>query len=206
MKNMEEFYKKLAESVTYTKKGNKYRAGGFDSRLSLIGEGRSACAFRIEDSLKVLKVYYPEFYEVAEVETSIYRKLSDVHSFPVFYSSGKNYIVIDYIEGSTFFQCLTHGIFIAESVIHEVDKALQEVVARELRPSDIHLHNLIMTPEGTVKIIDVARFNEEKDCTQWNDLRAAYFKLYVHRLFPKRVPAVVLNSVRLLYKKNLLKI
>jgi hypothetical protein len=198
---MDENYANLAESVIYTKKGNKYKTEAFDSGLSLIGEGRSACAFRIENSLKVLKVYYPEFYAVAKVETDIYRKLSDIPSFPAFYSSGKNFIVIDYVEGSTFFQCLTHGIFIGKSVIDEVDKALQQVVDRELHPSDIHLHNLMMTPDGMVKIIDVARFNEEKECRQWSDLRTAYYKLYVHRLFPKRIPAVVLNSIRLLYKK-----
>lgn len=199
-------YAELANSVRYSKKGEGYTIAGKHSALFHIGTGRSACAFRIRDTDKVIKIYYPDFSYIAHEETEIYKKLGSLSSFPALHESGENYIVIDYIQGMTFFQCLTRGERINNQTILEVDRVLKEVSRLHLNPSDIHLHNLMLTPEGRVKIIDPARFNQEKDCTQWNDLKSAYHKYYVNRFFPKRLPAVILDSISHLYKLKLLKI
>jgi hypothetical protein len=199
-------YKELAERVYYRKKGNRFVLVSSDRRLSHIGTGRSACAFRINGTGRVLKVYYPDFHHIAEEEADIYRKLHEIPHFPVLHDAGVNYIVVDYIEGRTFFQCLTGGAPIRESFITEVDKALQEVRHRKMNPSDIHLHNLILTPDGQVKIIDPARFNQQKKCTQWDDLKTAYRKLYSKKLFPKKIPAFLLVSISTLYKHKLIKV
>ncbi|MFC4735922.1 protein kinase family protein [Bacillus daqingensis] len=194
----------LAASVCYRKKGRRNSVLACDSRLIPIGTGRSASAFRIQDSNTVMKVYYPDSLHIAEEEAAIYRKLEQVSFFPTLHDAGTNYIVMDYVEGRTFFQCLTGGEKISAKSITDVDQALREVRRLELNPSDIHLHNLILTPDGSVKMIDPARFNQEKNCTQWDDLRAAYYKYYSKKLFPKRIPAVLLESVRALYQRNFL--
>jgi predicted Ser/Thr protein kinase len=199
-------YQELAESVRYRKKGSRFEAVSWDRTLSHIGTGRSACAFRINGTDRVIKVYYPVYHYIAEEEAEIYSKLREIPSFPALYDAGINYIVIDYIEGRTFFQCLTGGEQITESFIAEVDKALLEVSRRELNPSDIHLHNLILTPDGKVKIIDPARFNQEKNCTQWDDLKTAYSRLYKKKLCPKKIPALLLLSISTLYKHKVIKV
>lgn len=201
-----EKYTELARSVRYRRKGEGYTVAAKDPALVHIGTGRSACAFRIENTNKVLKVYYPPFSYIAEEETEIYQRLGGLSSFPALHESGENYIVIDYIQGMTFFQCLTRGERINQQTITEVDRVLLEVSRLQLNPSDIHLHNLILTPDGKVRIIDPARFNQQKDCTQWEDLKSAYHKYYLKPLFPKRLPAVILDSIRLLYKHKMLKI
>ncbi|SDN99498.1 serine/threonine protein kinase [Alkalicoccus daliensis] len=199
-------YKDLAHSVRYEKRGENFVVAVKDQTLIHLGTGRSACAFRILESDKVIKIYYPQFSHLAKEEAEIYKKLESIPSFPLLYEAGDNYIVIDYIEGQTLFQCLTRGDVIDQHVIMEIDQALLEVSRRHLNPSDIHLHNLILTPQGKIMIIDPARFNQQNDCNQWNDLKAAYHKYYTKRLFPKRMPAVLLDSIRLLYKRKLIKI
>ncbi|NJP36262.1 protein kinase family protein [Bacillus luteus] len=188
--------------MRYQKKGSRYTVVSHDSRMSHIGTGRSACAFRIQNSQAVIKVYYPDSSQLAAEEAAIYSKLESVSSFPALHDSGPNYIVIDFIEGRTFFQCLTGGEKIDTKTIMDVDRALMHVKELQLNPSDIHLHNLILTPEGAVRIIDLARFNQTKNCSQWDDLKAAYHKFYSKRLFPKRMPALLLESIRALYKRN----
>ncbi|MDI5789968.1 hypothetical protein PO124_21010 [Bacillus licheniformis] len=48
-------------------------------------------------------------------------------------------------------------------MICEVDRALNDARRKGLNPSDIHLRNLILTPSGTIKVIDVARFCRRKN-------------------------------------------
>ncbi|MBA9027129.1 hypothetical protein [Peribacillus huizhouensis] len=44
--------------------------------------------------------------------------------FPSLTEAGSNYLVIDYIEGETLFECLKKGIPISEDQVKEVDRAL----------------------------------------------------------------------------------
>lgn len=111
---------------------------------------------------------------------------------------------MDYIEGLTLFECMSHGKLITTTDIKEIDHALSLAVARGLNPSDIHLRNIFITANGEVKIIDVARFRQRNNCRQWHDLKKAYYHLYRKRLFPKKLAAPYLNIVAILYKKGLL--
>ncbi|MDZ5472813.1 protein kinase family protein [Bacillus sp. 31A1R] len=203
-------FSELAQSVSYAEKGTQILLNKKDPELSLMGKGRSAFAFRIGATNKVLKVFFPAFTHLAEKEASIYQQLIGIPYFPILYEWGANYIVIDYIEGNTLFQCLQKGIPISSDHIKEIDQAL--AFAREvgLNPSDIHLRNIFITRVGTVKIIDVVRYRQNKWCSQWDDLKTGYNKYYVQRWFPKKIPEFILNLVASLYKsesfsKNLLK-
>jgi predicted Ser/Thr protein kinase len=197
-------YRYLAESVSYQVRGSKVILVGKDNDLQLIGEGRSAFAFKIHDSDKVLKVFFPSFENIASQEAGIYHELSRNRFFPVLHESGSNYLVMDHVQGTTLFNCLVEGTPITRRQISEVDAALQLARAKGLNPSDIHLRNIIVTPDGSVKLIDVARFRQTKKCTQWDDLKTAFNKFYSHRLFPKKVPEFVINLIAFFYKKGLL--
>lgn len=86
-------------------------------------------------------------------------------------------------------------------VIHEVDRALWLAQNLGLKPADVHLRNIIMTPSGKTKLIDVARFYQTTDCPQWEDLKAAYYRVYTKPVFPKKIPALFLNLIAIFYKQ-----
>ena len=111
-------------------------------------------------------------------------------------------IVMDYIEGLTLFECIVEGRVITPVHLEEIDHALALAAAKGLNPSDIHLRNIFITSVGDIKIIDVARFRQLKDCSQWENLKKAYRQLYSKRYFPKKIPASLLNGIALLYKKG----
>ncbi len=194
---------KLASSVKFKKKNDRIYVERKDETLSIIGSGRSAFAFKQQLTDQVIKVFYPPYEYLAKKEADIYKVLNGISYFPNMYTSGRNYLVIDFIEGHTLFECLTNGIPITKKHIKEIDRALLLAKERGLNPSDIHLHNLLISNNGDVKIIDVARFRQQKDCTQWEDLKKAFYKYYFRPFFPKKIPAIILNFISAIYKKKL---
>ncbi|WP_046174460.1 serine/threonine protein kinase [Domibacillus indicus] len=197
-------YKHLAESVRFKRQGGHWRPLADNEKLVFAGEGRSAAVFRIEGTEKALKVFYPDKVHIAKEEADIYRLLSGISHFPALHESGGTYIVIDWVEGKTFFQCLEEGIDISARHIQEADYALSAARKRGLNPSDVHLRNIMITEAGSVMIIDVARFRQTKDCMNWEDIKAAYSTYYTKPFFPKRWPKYLLNMIGILYKKRLL--
>lgn len=197
-----ETYQELAKSVVISDKKNRLLR--YDDALTLVGTGRSAFVFRIEASSKAIKVFFPEFTYIAKEEADIYKALQDISYFPTIYDAGPNYIVMDYIEGRTLFECVNQGFPITPEHIDEIDLALSMALERGLNPSDIHLRNIFITATNEIKLIDVARFRQTKDCTQWSDLKAVYSHYYTKRYFPKKIPATVMNTVAFFYKKQLI--
>jgi hypothetical protein len=197
-------FSELADSVKFSMKGSRVLLNEKDPSLELMGVGRSAFAFKVRSTEKVIKVFFPPYIHLAAEEADIYQILQGVPYYPVLYEAGKNYLVIDYIEGHTLFSCLEKGLPITTEHINEVDEALQLARVRGLNPSDVHLRNIFITTDGCIKMIDVARFRQSKKCGQWNDLRAAFYKMYDRDIFPKKIPTFILNLIALLYKKRLL--
>ena len=197
-------YKHLADSVVYSTRGLKAALIHKAPSLKLIGEGRSAFAFRINGTNLVLKVFFPQFEKVAEEEAGIYKELAGNPFFPSLHEAGRNYLVMDYVRGMTLYQCLVNGMPIGAGHIEEVDHALKLAREKGLNPSDIHLRNIIITPEDEVKLIDVARFRQGKQCSQWEDLKSAFYKYYRHERFPKKMPEPAMNLIAYFYKKGLL--
>lgn len=195
-------FRELASSVKITTKKNKPKLLGYDTSLTLIGTGRSAYAFKIAQTNKVLKVFFPKFTHLAKEEAEVYKRLHYIEYYPALYEAGSNYLVIDYIEGATLFECLTNGIVITDDIVLEIDWAIQLARQEGLNPSDIHLRNLFLTLDHTVKIIDVARYRQTQDCVRWRDLKYAFFHYYKKRYFPKKIPAFMLNIIAVLYKKE----
>lgn len=195
-------YQQLASTVNIIDKTNRLLS--YDDSLTLIGTGRSAYVFRIKESNQAIKIFFPEFRHIANEETEIYLKLKGISYFPTIYAFGENYIVMDYIEGRTLFECVNDGVAIKESHVQEIDHALALAAERGLNPSDIHLRNLFITTNDEVKLIDVARFNQTKNCSQWNDLKYVYHRFYSKRMFPKKIPTVILNMFAYFYRKPII--
>lgn len=186
--------------VTFEQHGQDTRVTAYHPDLELHGIGRSAAVFRIKATRLVIKVFFPGYTHIAGEEAVIYRKLEGLSQFPSLYEAGPNYIVIDYIEGKTLFECLIEGIWIDPAYIKQVDEALVAARRLGLTPSDVHLRNLILTPEGRIYLIDLARFRQGQQVDhQWEDLKRMY-RLYRLRFMPKRYPERLLNGVAYLYR------
>jgi predicted Ser/Thr protein kinase len=174
--------------------------------LTIIGRGRSAVVFKIPGKQKVLKVFYPEFVHLARLEASIYQELHNNDYYPSFYEGGEGYVVLEYLEGLTFYECLIQGIVITEEMIEKVDHALNYARKKGLNPSDTHLQNVMLLSNGEVRVIDVVRFRQSKVCTHWEDLKVAYDRLYSSRFFPKKYPVWFVEMIIRLYRKGFIRL
>ncbi|WP_066186137.1 MULTISPECIES: RIO1 family regulatory kinase/ATPase domain-containing protein [Gracilibacillus] len=193
-------YERYTATVSFTKSNRRIKVRKHHPDLQLYGLGRSAAIFKINNENKIIKVFHPTFEHAAEQEKQNYEKLQGNHYYPVVYESGSNYLVMEYIEGKTFFECLATGIPLKPHYMKEVDQGLQTAKEAGLNPSDIHLHNLIVNKDGEVRIIDVARFSQSKVCTQWDDLKRGYMRLYCRPFFPKKVPKWIMYTTAKLYR------
>ncbi|KAA0965953.1 protein kinase family protein [Sporosarcina sp. ANT_H38] len=194
-------FQELAKTVII---GKKNRLIGYDDSLILVGTGRSAFVFRVKTTTKAIKVFFPDFIHIAKEEAAIYNILQDITYYPAIYDSGSNYIVMDFIDGQTLFECLTQGKLITAAHLNEIDYALSLASNLALNPSDIHLRNIFITSNDEIIIIDVARFRQTKDCKQWDNLKMAYHQVYTRWYFAKKMPAPLLNVFAFLYKKGLI--
>ncbi|UTT43143.1 protein kinase family protein [Exiguobacterium aurantiacum] len=192
-------YEQYAD-VAFERHGQDTRVTAYHPDLELHGIGRSAAVFRIKATRLVIKVFFPGYTHIAAEEAMIYRTLEGLPQFPGLYDAGPTYIVIDYIEGKTLFECLIEGIWIDPAYIEQVDQALIAARRLGLTPSDVHLRNLILTPDGRIYLIDLARFRQGQQIDhQWEDLKRMY-RLYRLRFMPKRYSERWLNGVAYLYR------
>ncbi|MBS4197783.1 protein kinase family protein [Lederbergia citri] len=191
-------YAGLAGSVVINPKDHKLIQ--YDASLALIGVGRSAYVFKINNTNHALKVFFPSYQHLAKVEADVYKIIQHIDYFPSLYESGSHYLVIDFIDGYTLFECLSRGIPVSENHIKDVDMAINLAREEGLNPSDIHLRNIIIH-NGKIKMIDVARFKQGETDHQWNDLKTAFYRLYTKSFFPKKIPAFMMNWIAVLYKR-----
>ncbi|WP_215142876.1 protein kinase family protein [Exiguobacterium qingdaonense] len=187
--------------VTFDRVGDSFQVKAMHPELHLHGIGRSAAVFRLKEKDRVIKVFFPGYEQIAIEEAAIYEKLKGLPYFPTCYEAGDSYLVMDYIEGKTLFECLTEGIWIDSTYISVVDEALRQARLLGLTPSDVHLRNIILTPNGQIFLIDLARFRQGQQIDhQWEDLKRMY-RLYRHGFIPKRYKAAFLNQIASLYRK-----
>lgn len=174
--------------------------------LELIGQGRSAAVFRVKGTGVAVKVFYPDFKDLADIEGEVYKKLNNHDFFPAFYEKGEGYLTMEYVEGITFYDCLVNGVPITEEMVEYVDRALEFAYNLGFNPSDTHLKNILLTPDGQVKVIDVVRFTQNFDCPHWRDLKKAYQTFYQRRFVPKKIPRFFIEFIIRLYRRRLLPI
>ncbi|WP_163526778.1 serine/threonine protein kinase [Halobacillus ihumii] len=172
--------------------------------LQLVGQGRSAAVFRIKDTMQAVKIFYSEQQGLAEKEGKIYEQLSNYIYYPELIEVGEGYLVLEYLDGVTFYDCLVCGIPITPRMVAMVDEALDYARSKGLNPSDIHLRNIMLTNDQQIKVIDVVRFSQEKECQHWPDLKRAYYSYYQKRFFPKRFSPFFIEMIIRLYRRKLL--
>jgi serine/threonine protein kinase len=159
--------------------GNRYRL------LELIGEGGMALVYKAEDSLlcravavKILRPQYAsdaEFVERFHHEAKAAASLSHpnvVNIFDVGKEDDIDYIVMEYIPGDNLKDLIKRNAPMpfdqALDITRQIAEALHHAHQRNIIHRDIKPHNILVTPEGQIKVTDfgIARAISASSFTQ----------------------------------------
>jgi hypothetical protein len=148
----------------------------------------------------VVKVYAPG-RPGFEAEQEVYRRLGEHPAYSECLYAKDRFLVLRRLHGVTLYDAVHQGLPIPEQVIDDISRALGYAHSRGLHPHDVHGRNVMMH-EGRGLVVDVSDFLKEEDCTKWEDLKTAYYRVYRPVFMPLRlrVPYLVLDLVRLGYR------
>ncbi|XWK88647.1 MAG: serine/threonine protein kinase [Phormidium sp.] len=148
----------------------------------------------------VVKIYAPSRPGFEE-ELEVYRRLGSHPAFSECFYGENGVLVLKRLYGVTLYDCLHKGIPIPKQVIQDIDAALDYAKSRGLYPHDVHGRN-VMLYEGRGLVVDISDFLHLEACTKWEDLKRAYYWLYLPLFYPLRlrVPYFLLNVVRKSYR------
>lgn len=148
----------------------------------------------------VVKIYAPGRPGLPE-ECEVYRRLGSHPAFSECFYAGEGFLVLKRLYGVTLYDCLHKGIRIPKQVIRDIDQALEYARSQGLHPHDVHGRN-VMLYEGRGLVADVSDFLHEEACSAWDDLKKAYYWLYLPLFSRLRMPMpyVVLDGVRATYR------
>ena len=145
---------------------------------TLHGKGNFAAVFS-HPSLKgkVVKIYAENRNGIVG-EITVYKKLGEHKAYSELEEYGERYLVLKKLDGITLYQAFKKGVFIPNSVISDVDKAINYAIQRGLNPTDIHGKNVIMN-NGHGYIVDVSDFLKPYSCPKWKHFKFAYYTFYL---------------------------
>ncbi|HEY9597284.1 MAG TPA: serine/threonine protein kinase [Cyanophyceae cyanobacterium] len=149
---------------------------------------------------QVVKIYAPGRPGWQE-EVEVYRRLGNHPAFSCCYDAREPFLVLKRLHGVTLYDCMHLGLFIPKQVIQDIDRALADARQQGLYPHDVHGRNVMML-KGRGLVVDVSDFLHQEACSAWDDLKRAYYWLYLPLLSPLRLrlPYWVLDGVRAGYR------
>ena len=171
------------------------------SPWQVLGTGNyAAVVYHPDYPLVVVKIYAPGRPGFEE-EREVYRRLGSHPAFSECLYAGEGFLVLKRLQGVTLYDCLHLGLRIPERVIRDIDQALDYARGRGLHPHDVHGRNVMML-EGRGLVVDISDFLDEETCSKWNNLKRAYYWLYLPLFSPLRlrVPYFALDIVRTSYR------
>jgi hypothetical protein len=195
--------KKLINKIVLERKKqhDPIKVKNIPSEWKCLGTGNYAAVFTHKDYPDVVVKIYAKEIDCLEKEAEVYRQLGDHPAYSKLIYKGENYLVLKKLEGITLYNAILKGIKIPESVIEDVNKALQYAKRRGLNPYDVHGKNVMMK-DGRGFVVDVSDFYKKGKDEKWDDLVKVYYKFYKKTLyrFPVKVPNKVMDFVRHSYR------
>lgn len=167
----------------------------------LLGTGNYAAVVYHPDYPEcVVKIYAPGRPGYEE-EVEVYRRLGSHPAFSECFYAADGVLVLKRLYGKTLYDCMHLGLPIPKQVIRDIDAALAYAKSRGLYPHDVHGRNVMMH-EGRGLVVDISDFLQQEACSKWDDLKRAYYWLYLPILCPLRlrVPYAALNMLRKFYR------
>lgn len=167
----------------------------------LLGAGNyAAVVYHPDYPNLVVKIYAPGRPGFEE-ELEVYRRLGSHPAFSECLYAEEGFLVLKRLRGVTLYDSIHQGLPIPEQVIRDIDEALDYARGRGLHPHDVHGRNVMMH-EGRGLVVDVSDFLHEEACSKWDNLKKAYYWLYLPILSPLKlqVPYFTLDVVRRSYR------
>lgn len=166
-----------------------------------IGAGNYAAVFVHKSEPDLVVKVAGKNIEALEKEANVYKQLGDHPAYSKLIHKGPNYLVLKRVEGITLYNAVAKGIRIPETVIQDINYALEYAIERGLNPFDVHGKNVMMK-DGKGYVVDVSDFYKEGKDEKWNDLVRAYYKIYKKTLYkyPVKIPLKLLDFLRHVYR------
>ncbi|MGM3308104.1 serine/threonine protein kinase [Anabaena sp. WFMT] len=167
----------------------------------LLGTGNyAAVVYHPEYPDLVVKIYAPGRPGFEE-ELEVYSRLGSHPAFSECFYAQEGLLVLKRLYGVTLYDCLHKGLRIPPQVIRDIDSALDYARTRGLYPHDVHGKNVMMS-EGRGLVVDISDFLHQEHCSKWDNLKKAYYLIYLPIFYPLRlrVPYPLLDRVRKTYR------
>ncbi len=167
----------------------------------ILGRGNyAAVVYHPDHPDLVVKIYAPGRPGFEE-EREVYHRLGSHPAFSECLYAKDGLLVLKRLHGVTLYDSIQRGLRIPKQVIRDIDDALEYARKRGLHPHDVHGRNVMMH-QGRGLVVDVSDFLHEESCSKWNNLKKAYYWLYLPFISPLRlrVPYFVLDIVRKSYR------
>ncbi len=140
------------ESIIIEPKGKLYsRVVKNPTNYELIGTGNQGAVFKISSD-KCAKIYHHQRHK--EDEAEVLRDASDSPYFPDLYETGKNYIIMEYIDGPTLEEYLQQINKLPESITDQILDLFKEMKRLKFTRIDANLRHLLVTKDERIKCID----------------------------------------------------
>src|SRR5699024_10160240 len=115
----------LSEIAVFSNPNNEpVTISGNTNDLKCVGVGTDAAVFQPLNALSfVFKKYAKDKASKVQAEAKVYQILGDSPFFSTCFASSDEYLVLNYEEGKTLFDCILQGIHIPKQVIREDRKS-----------------------------------------------------------------------------------
>ena len=180
---------------------NPVEVANIPADWELLGTGNYAAVFAHSDYQEVVVKIYAENRSGWSAEVEVYQRLGNHQSFSQCFYQEPNWLILKRLHGITLYDCVHRGIKIPHRVIQDIDRALNDVQANGLTPHDVHGRNVMMS-EGKGLVVDISDFLDASPCRAWQDLKTAYYWLYLPLLswHSLSIPYWLLDTVRGTYR------
>ncbi|MGA9380926.1 MAG: serine/threonine protein kinase [Phormidium sp.] len=167
----------------------------------LVGKGNYAVVLCHRNYPEVVVKIYAPSRPGFEEELEVYRRLGSHPAFSQCFYGENGVLILKRLYGVTLYDCLYKGLRIPKQVIQDIDAALDYAKNRGLYPHDVHGRNVMMY-EGRGLVVDISDFLHLETCHKWENLKRAYYWLYLPLFYPLRlrVPYFILDIVRKSYR------
>ncbi len=120
--------------------------------MKLIGKGAHGAVFRLSKD-KCVKIYAD--IGNAKMETDAYKLSQKSDAVPRLYETGSNYIVIEYIEGTSLLEFLSHKNRIPFTISCRLINLFKEMQRIGFTRIDSSLRHIIIASDGYFKVVDL---------------------------------------------------
>lgn len=118
----------------------------------LIGKGRQGAVFKISPD-QCVKIYPKK--ENAKKEGMVLLVGQESTIVPRVYEIGENYIIMEYLDGSSLMQYLESNQILSEKITNQILFLLKEMKRLKFTRLDARLKHIIVTKQGELKVVDL---------------------------------------------------